>query len=275
MSNSYEEKRAAKITRYRERAEKKAKFASENDFSLFGEEKSGIPMGQPILVGHHSEKRHRKHLERIENRVRKGYEAGREADRLVERADTLENRTAIDSDNPEALRLIDEKIKKLSTERERYKTINVLVRKHTTIETLAPELLKVFPDVKDAEKLASKLLTPDVMKCVGIPTYKLINMGAEIRRLEKRRVGLVKVKGGFESFEINGIKVELVEGQVQVEFGFIPSEEIRTKLKCSPLVLKWSRYSKRWVRKHTEATASPYFISSLKAVLLEVQNANV
>lgn len=38
-----------------------------------------IPLGQPILVGHHSEGRHRRDLAKMDNNLRKGVEAGREA----------------------------------------------------------------------------------------------------------------------------------------------------------------------------------------------------
>ncbi len=39
-----------------------------------------IPVGQPILVGHHSERRHRRHLERVDANLRAGVEAAREAE---------------------------------------------------------------------------------------------------------------------------------------------------------------------------------------------------
>jgi hypothetical protein len=42
-----------------------------------------IPFGQPILVGHHSEKRHRRDLARIDSGMSKGFEEGRKADRLA------------------------------------------------------------------------------------------------------------------------------------------------------------------------------------------------
>lgn len=38
-----------------------------------------IPFGQPILVGHHSEKRHRSHLNKIDTNMRKGVEAHKES----------------------------------------------------------------------------------------------------------------------------------------------------------------------------------------------------
>lgn len=40
---------------------------------------SGIPMGQPILIGHHSERRHRRDLDRIHTSTRRSIEADRTA----------------------------------------------------------------------------------------------------------------------------------------------------------------------------------------------------
>lgn len=69
--STYEERKTARIERMRARAAKLQETADKNGLHLFSEEHSGIPLGQPILVGHHSERRHRRHLERIESRVRK------------------------------------------------------------------------------------------------------------------------------------------------------------------------------------------------------------
>lgn len=56
----------------------------------------GIPLGQPILVGHHSERRHRKDLARIDTNYRKGFDAHDEAKttaaRAAQSAAALENR---------------------------------------------------------------------------------------------------------------------------------------------------------------------------------------
>lgn len=223
---AYKACKEARIERMRARASKADTIARENGLDLYGETKSGIPLGQPILVGHHSERRHRNALKRIEAKVRKGFEAGREAERLRERADAAETSRAIASDNPEATGLLIAKIARLKDERESLK-------KSGTYES-----------------------------------WQLRNLGAEIRRLEKRLDGLARASTVFSQYELpSGIKVELVEGQVQVEFPWKPDEASRSVLKRAPLALKWSRYSSRWVRKHTETTASQYFQTSLKQAL--------
>lgn len=50
---------------------------------------SFIPPGQPILVGHHSEGRHRRDLKRIDSNMSKAVEAGKLADRLEWRVNSL------------------------------------------------------------------------------------------------------------------------------------------------------------------------------------------
>lgn len=269
--NYYEMKKAARVERLLARAEKKEVFAQANGLDLYGEEKSGIPIGQPILVGHHSEARHRKALNRIESRVRRGFQAAEDAEKLRLKAQAAETRTAIDTDNPEAPKLLQERITRLESERERYKVLNSLVRKYKNVEDLAGAIATAYPETKDPVKMATGLLTPDFAGRLGIPSYQFTNLGAEIRRLKKRAEVVLKAQQGFEAFSITtehgAILVELIDGQIQVAFPFKPDEETRSRLKRSPLALKWSSYSRRWVRKHTETTMSEYFRMELEDVL--------
>lgn len=52
----------------------------------------GIPFGQPILVGHHSEQRHRRTIDKAHKAAGKGLEASRAADRARETADNARRR---------------------------------------------------------------------------------------------------------------------------------------------------------------------------------------
>ena len=61
MLNSYEAKKEAKIQRCLELADKAEQRAKQYDESA-NRISSYVPLGQPILVGHHSEKRHRRHI---------------------------------------------------------------------------------------------------------------------------------------------------------------------------------------------------------------------
>lgn len=73
-----------------ERMEDRAEAAQDEATSRFGASRAildVIPMGQPILVGHHSEKRHRRDLERADNHMRAGVEALDKAEHYQRRAE--------------------------------------------------------------------------------------------------------------------------------------------------------------------------------------------
>lgn len=53
-----------------------------------------IPFGQPVLVGHHSQRRHERDLARIETNMRKGFEAHDASQQLSRRADVAERNAA-------------------------------------------------------------------------------------------------------------------------------------------------------------------------------------
>ena len=74
----FEEKRQRKIARAQELAAK-AEKESEQRFNVAQQIGSFIPFGQPILVGHHSEGRHRRDLNRIDTNMKKSIEADEKA----------------------------------------------------------------------------------------------------------------------------------------------------------------------------------------------------
>lgn len=57
-----------------------------------------IPMGEPIHIGHHSERRDRNYREKIGNKMRKGAELSDYADELERRAKASARNTAIYAD---------------------------------------------------------------------------------------------------------------------------------------------------------------------------------
>lgn len=65
-----------------------------------------IPLGQPILVGHHSEARHRRDLARADNHMRKGLEAVRKSEHHEQRAEASEGYQAGRESIPTTLRRI-------------------------------------------------------------------------------------------------------------------------------------------------------------------------
>lgn len=77
---------AARAERMDARAERKAGEA-ESRFKASDDATAGIPFGQPILVGHHSQRRHERALEKARAQGFKGLEATREAERAQAAAD--------------------------------------------------------------------------------------------------------------------------------------------------------------------------------------------
>ncbi len=71
----------------------------------------GIPMGQPILIGHHSEKHHRRDIARIDSGMRRGVESGKMADHHRSKAAGLADQLAdsIFSDDPDAVEALEAK----------------------------------------------------------------------------------------------------------------------------------------------------------------------
>lgn len=86
-----------------------------------------LPMGQPILVGHHSERRHRRLLERADRAATKAVEALRTAKRAeiaAERAGSV-----LTSDDPEAIRVQRARLAELEAGHARAKALNAAWRK--------------------------------------------------------------------------------------------------------------------------------------------------
>ena len=127
MTDNYEDKQAARKERLLERARKAEQRASAADRAA-SERASHIPMGQPILVGHHSERRHRRDLERIQRGHEKAYEEREKAEELRRRAAAVGN-GGISSDDPSATAKLVEKLRALEERREHMKATNTAWRK--------------------------------------------------------------------------------------------------------------------------------------------------
>lgn len=111
------ESRESRADRLRERAEAKQSEALRT-LDTAHDMASIIPLGQPILVGHHSEGRDRRYRERIGNKVRKGIELSGYADDLERRAEAAESNTAIYADAEDPVAEIDARIAELEAKRE-------------------------------------------------------------------------------------------------------------------------------------------------------------
>ncbi len=188
------ERREAKAERLRGWADNAAKRASQRfDAADPSEANTGIPFGQPILVGHHSERRHRNALDRIDNNMRKGVEESNKRDRLNGRADGIEDQIAntIFSDDHDAIEKLEAKIAGLEAQREAYKSFNKQRRKGISLDDI-----EATDAMKESFISLVRISFASLDGKGGFPAYKLSNMGATIRTAKKRLEGLKLVASG-------------------------------------------------------------------------------
>ncbi|MBZ5709663.1 DUF3560 domain-containing protein [Nannocystis pusilla] len=206
----YAERRQARVSGLEAAARGRAAQADR----LTRESSEGLPdNGQPILVGHHSEGRHRRMIERSHTKMRKSIELADEAENLQRRANAAAKNRAISSDDPDAIEKIRAKIDHLEESSAQWKTINRAVRSKDPHSSLAA--LGVSP------RRIDELLKPDFAGRVGIPDYQLSNTRAEIRRLKERLTELEQAAttAAPEPVEIDGAEArwETEENRIIVE----------------------------------------------------------
>jgi Domain of unknown function (DUF3560) len=239
--NNFESERAAKAARFRQLAEKHANIATGRHFAA-RERLELIPLGQPILVGHHSEKRHRRDLKRIDEHFAKAKAHHDKAEYFRRRAAAAESNVIIFSDDPDATEKLVDKIERLKKRQGVMKRANHLIRKADR-EGLA--------NLGFSEETIAKLFAQDFAGRAGFPNYALANNSANIRRLEKR-LAVIQNAQHDETIEEQfpgGVRlIDNVEAnRLQILFPEIPSEGIRRELKrngfhWSPTAGAWQRH---------------------------------
>lgn len=190
---TYRDRRLRRAERLREWADKRQK-RSDTSFTAARRALDGIEPGQPILVGHHSEKRHRKALERHDSRMRDGCQSAELARSMDSRADEIDRQAeaAIYSDDADAVERLREKIEQLEGQRERIKVVNRALRRHG-VALLKPENRhQIAPALTENE--ANDLLRCAQYSCYdinrGYPPYMLQNLGGNITRARQRLAAL-------------------------------------------------------------------------------------
>ena len=238
--NQYEAKRQARYDRLIAAADKAAREAADTT-ARAREMASAIPLGQPILVGHHSERGDRNYRARIESKYRRGYDLHQKAKRLQARAEAMQSNRAIFSDDPAAVEKIADKGARLEARQERMREANKLVRKCDSGGLL---------DMGFSEDQIDKLLTPDFVNRVGFPDYLLANNSANIRRLKKRAAVIESQADDVTTErEIGGVRIvdNVEDNRLQLFFPGKPSDVVRGHLKnhgfrWSPSIGAWQRH---------------------------------
>ena len=300
VESYYEEKQARKLERFQELAEKNS-IVSVRMYDKSHELADMIPFGQPILVGHHSEGRHRRHLEKINSTFRKAIEAKDKSEYYAAKAERIENPYAISSDDPEAVTKLKEKLAGIEAEIEKVKAHNKKCKDFVKLEVVCShreneeqiantngnykryatinkttkeikwESSRVPKDIRDKIETYAKtgiLEKTNIAKENKVfDSYHLTNLNGNKTRIKKRieeLSSLAKVEEIEET--LNGITLSIDKEQNRVKLAFPgkPTPEIISKLKHSGF--HWSPYQKVWMR-----MISDYALSQAREIQKELE----
>ena len=174
-----QERKQARADRYRKRA-LQAKTDSSAAYRRAEELVEHIPPGQPILVEHHSETKHRRVLECSWNALGKSVELEQKANYYEAKAEAAEHNQAIYAEDDDAIENLTAKIAALESLQERMKMANRIVKgKKQTQNEKIEALCKLGFDRRNAEKL----FVPNCFGQIGFADFTIRNNGANIRRL--------------------------------------------------------------------------------------------
>ncbi|WIF74477.1 DUF3560 domain-containing protein (plasmid) [Proteus vulgaris] len=245
--NWYEEKQARRKERYQTLADN-AVMKSNAIYSQARNMADMIPFGQPILLGHHSEKRDRNFRGKITRTFEKSFEQSNKAEYYERKAKSV-GKAGISSDDPDAILKLEKKLSGLEKSQETMKLVNKIVRKKTISHD--EKLLKIM-ELGLKKETANELLTGDFMGRLGFASYALQNNNAEINRIKKRINSLSKHKENENIVEENEtftFKLDYEINRIMFIFEGKPESSVREILKSN--AFHWSKFNKAWVRKIT------------------------
>lgn len=247
--NPYEAKQKAK----RERVEAASARASAESSRVAGSARAladSIPLGQPILVGHHSEQRARRYQDRIIAGTRKAIELEQKARRLQRKADAI-GTAGVSSDDPGAVEKLSEKLAKLEAKRDMMKATNKAYRKGGW------PAVGVALGLNDAAvtRMRESAIRTGFTASSIFASYELTNLGANIRATAKR-IDELKASAAQQPAEPQSFSgftvVENVEAnRVQLVFEGKPSKDARDILKRNGF--RWAPSEGAWQRRLNNA----------------------
>lgn len=242
--SDYEDKQDAKEERYSNAADN-ARGRSDAAYKAAKSVTDNIPFGQPILVGHHSEKADRNRRDRAHNNFGKSIAEGNKADYYAAKAAAVgTDAGGIKTEDPDA-------IKKLKSELDSCEQSQVLMKAANKI--IKSKKLSDEDKVGQLTELgipkAATLLEPDFCGRVGFASYSLSNNNANIRRLKERLKDLeFREQQENQELEFGDITVSIDydDNRVRLLFPGKPDEDVRSKLKSNGF--RWSPRNGAWQR---------------------------
>lgn len=245
--NHYERRIDSKRDRYEELAVKKRREAH-TAFDTSHNIVAQIPFGQPILVGHHSEKRHRAMIERSDRQMGKACQLDKTADYYESRAAKV-GTGGISSDDPEAIYKLEAKLAGLKSAHEKMIAANKIIRKKTlTNEQKIDQLFCLGL----SEKQSIEILKPKYGE-IGFASYSLKNSNAVIKSTEDRIKQLNKFRSLDDKVTAHkGFKVEIdtEDNRILIRFDSKPDEVVCAMMRRRAFKFSPSRKN-AWVRQIT------------------------
>jgi hypothetical protein len=246
--NEFEQRQLSRAERMRARAanlRNEAESRREKSHKLIG-----IMNGSPILVGHHSEKRHRRDIDRIQSDMTRSFEADREAEALERRADNVEhaveNQSVIYADDPDALSKLRTKLEGLEKAHALMVAINRAIGRRREPDAIKKALEESGLGLKDST--IATFCCPDALGNYGVPSYRVTNSNAEIRRTKARIAELERkaTEAPPEPETHGAVTIREEENRVRIIFPGKPDEQIRSRLKSRGF--RWSPTAGAWQR---------------------------
>ena len=240
--NEHEQRQEERRQRYLELADKAE--AEIGPISKQFRELNACMNGQPILIGHHSEGRHRKDLERQDKRLSRMVALDKKAQHYRDKAAGV-NKAGISSDDTDAIDKLTAKLSGLEFTHKIMRDVNAMHKKylkHSGIldgSNMPDKYKDLIRNHKPAYSWEPHPFAP----------YQLQNSNANIKRVKQRIAGLEKASDA-ETIETehNGVKVvENVElNRIQLIFDGKPPDDTRQALKR--LGFRWSPRETAWQR---------------------------
>lgn len=189
-----------------------------------------IPFGQPILVGHHSEKRDRNYRARIDATMSRGVQDSKMAEHHATRARGIAGQldTSVYSDDVDAIERLRERIAGREARRDRIKAYNASCRKGT------PDPSLLMARERDELEGLRRIVAYQLSKGGGFPSYMLTNLGATIRK-DKERIADIerRAQRAAEAEDNGGVVVRRIGEYCTVTFAQKPERAILNALKAA------------------------------------------
>ena len=246
--NNYERKQAQRKECYEDKSTELAD-QSQQAHARAREMASLIPFGQPVLVGHHSERGDRNYRDKIHNTFGKAFRLQEKAAHYADKAAAV-GTGGISGDDPDAIEKLRAELAEVEQHQERMKQVNKAIRSHKSIESRATALVALG----FGEAAAAELVKPDVCGRIGYASYQLSNNNANRARIERRIRELTALRERAQvEVERDGYtyREDTEENRVMFIFDGKPDEATRAVLKSN--AFKWSPSRGAWVRQLTAA----------------------